>query len=333
MSQGFDVETRGWKTPAWLLSAVLHLSVLIGLALAVGGRSPPPPKEVDRSVGIVLAKATQEAAYFEPSTQTQLETSPSATESPSSSSLAAALAGPSAAGTDAQSSAELPSDVDLQPGAGELLAGLVGSGGGQGRLLSGISDEEILADDPLLNRPAVVLGPAATFKAFGAKSQGRSFVLLIDRSKSMGGEGLGAIDAAERELNRALLSLTPQQKFQIIAYNQSLDAMDPKLLPATDEAKALAAKFLKEIAAYGQTEHFYAITAALRSRPEVVFVFTDGGDPHLTPAQVRSITVHNEGKTAIHCIHFGQGPAPDDEHFLRQLARLNGGGYVYVEMK
>ena len=64
------------------------------------------------------------------------------------------------------------------------------------------TNDEILANDPLRNRSAGPSGPTAKMTLFGRAGVGRSFVFLIDRSKSMGSQGLGAIAAAQRELVR-----------------------------------------------------------------------------------------------------------------------------------
>jgi len=322
------------KFPAWMMSAALHAAALVALSLLFHRAAVPAPEEPPRSAGIVLSRHAEDVAYFQPPAEKVAASQVSATSSgaasnPGSSSIAA-LPDPEAAnGTTA--SPELPGRP-MPAGAG-LLQDVVASGGGRASILPGLGDAEILANDPHLNAPPQPeLGPTATLKIFGATATGRSFIMLIDRSKSMGGDGLGAIEAAQQELTRAMEALSAEQKFQIVAYNQRLSANDNQLIPATDENKTKAEKFMSGIVAHGQTEHRMAILAALRNQPEVIYVFTDGGQPGLTQPDLRTITLRADGKTVIHCVQFGFGPLQEEEPFLRRLARLNGGHFAYVDV-
>lgn len=330
---------RSW--PAWAMSTVMHVTLFVVLALVVQARPRAKVEaETPRAVGIALAKVSQDVPYFTEESTAEAaasleEASGQATPAPSGASDSplpdvAAMAN----STRELSSPDLPGELDAATASAEgLLQELVGSGGGRPSILPGLGDDEILANDPIRNRPAVNLGPTAKLKVFGAPSVGRSFIFLIDRSKSMGGEGLGAIEAAEHELQRGLAALSPSQKFQIIAYNQALAASSVKLAPADEAHQAEAAKFLAGIAAYGQTEHYMALAAALRAGPEVIYLLSDAGEPPLKEGQIREITVRAKGKTVIHCIQFGWGELPaDPPPFMQQLARLNGGGFVYVDM-
>ncbi len=245
---------------------------------------------------------------------------------------------PPAAATDS-----MLADVDLpEPAGGLARAGLDGDAllrlsaptrSGRPRILPGLGDDEIIEGDPLRNRPAGPSGPTARMTLFGHAGEGRSFVFLIDRSKSMGRHGLGAIAAAERELLRELENLKPDHKFQIIAYNQGLRAISRKeMLDASEENKQLAHRFMRETVAAGSTEHEPALTAALRLKPDVVFLLTDGGEPLLSAPEIDLLTRENGRRTVIHCLQFGSGPLQEEDNFLAQLAQRNGGGYGYIDM-
>jgi hypothetical protein len=158
-------------------------------------------------------------------------------------------------------------------------------------------------------------------------------VFLIDRSKSMGSQGLGAIAAAQRELVRELAKLEPDHRFQIIAYNQGLMMFSRRgMVEASESNRQLADEFLTTVVAAGGTEHEPALSIALRFKPDVIFVLTDGGDPPLSSPEIDLLTRENDGHTAIHCVHFGSGPLQDKDNFLRRLAARNSGGYTYVDM-
>ena len=192
----------------------------------------------------------------------------------------------------------------------------------------------ILAEDAQIPREQVPTGPLAEISLFGlAPAQGRSFVFVIDRSNSMGSAGLGAIAAAAEELSRRINSLTHEHKFQVVAYNEATSHLSGRqLVPATDENKQKLVKYVAGLMASGQTEHRFGLLAALRLKPEVIFLLTDGGDPVLNKADLQFIRQQTAGRTSIHCVHFGRGPRPEEPSFLARLAAENRGSYVYIDV-
>lgn len=334
---------RPRSLPAWTLSTVLHVAVLLLAAWAIRPQTAAVVDEPDRTVSIVLASRSTDntTEYF-----SRDETDPAAVDAatsagqPTTAPAAPEAGDPFPADAAAESllaEAHLPDLLDgLGPAAvdGSALAGLpAGPGPGRPRILPGQGDDEILANDPLRNRARVQSGPTTTIELFGHAGQGNTFAFLIDRSRSMGGEGLGAIAAAERELVRELARLTPEHRFQIIVYNQSYRPLNRAgLLAATDENKKRAEAFLSRTVAAGGTEHEPPLTAALRMRPDVIFLLTDGGPPPLTSAEIDLLTAENGGRSTIHCLHFGSGPLQNENNFLARLARRNGGGYRYIDM-
>jgi von Willebrand factor type A domain len=209
------------------------------------------------------------------------------------------------------------------------------SSSGAAKLPFSLVDEaSILADDASQFRPGRPTGPKAKIEIFSLPPiEGHSFVFVIDRSASMGAGGLGAIGTAAKELAAQLTSLTADQKVQVVAYNQSsVYFTGRELIPATDENKTKLVNYIAELADFGQTEHERGLLAALRLKPDAIFLLTDGGDPHLRPGQVSFLAEQAAGQTSIHCLHFGTGTAdavPPD-HFLRRLAAETGGSYAFI---
>jgi Ca-activated chloride channel family protein len=120
---------------------------------------------------------------------------------------------------------------------------------------------------------------------------------------------------------------------QVIAYNQSIEHLAGReLVPATEENKTRLVKRIADLSAAGQTEHHYALLAALRLKPEVIFLLTDGGDPTMNLAQLRLIRELAADNTTIHCVRFGRGPEPETPHFMARLAKENRGSYVYYDV-
>jgi hypothetical protein len=191
-----------------------------------------------------------------------------------------------------------------------------------------------IADEQARLRAGRPTGEAARMSLFGGPAvEARSFVFLIDRSKSMGSEGLGALQAAEEELLVALRPLQSHHQFQVIAYHHQCVFLDRRqLLPATEPNKGAVRGFLSGLAPFGATEHEMALQTALIHAPDVLYLLTDGGDPELSEVQIRKISKLAGARTSIHCIHFGFGQLSTPDHFLKRLAAQNRGGYQYIDM-
>jgi hypothetical protein len=315
--------------PSWLISICAHLLVLVLLGLFVRGPRRGIADEPDRDVGIVLSAAAEvgDAQYFDrPSESASTATSPSVaekavlpdlSEQPLEQALDTLLPGTTADGFD---SADLLAEPALS--------------GGRGRIPDGRSAEDVIVEDSEFRDRSGPTGPVTSVSLFGsAPAAGRTFVFVIDRSNSMGGDGLGALSLAEREFNAAFSSLQPTHKFQIVAYHHKRVFFgDRELVPATDTNKQRVSQFMRGLAAFGGTDHLMALTAALSFDPDVVFLLTDGGDPRLTKAHLTQVRRRAGARTTIHCIQFGFGPLQDDNPFMERLARENGGSYRYVDV-
>ena len=176
-------------------------------------------------------------------------------------------------------------------------------------------------------------GPATSLSVFGSgQMTGRKFVFVIDRSKSMGSQGLNVLTAAASELGAAINSLEDHHQFQIVAYHHIPITIGPRqLLNATEDHKGEVANFIANLAAFGGTEHEGALFTALSMNPDVVVLLTDGGLPVLNESQLMRIRRAADG-AQIHCIQFGSGPSQSSNTFMRQLAGQNVGSYRYIDV-
>lgn len=327
------------RVPAWFLSLTLHLAaVLAGSLLARGSHLPDPGEETERPAAIVLARRAdnKKTNYFTPE-EMPTQTNPAAENSTSPSASAFGDPLPAASEPPPLSSVvrlpELPGT--LAPGKEMVVVKPLATGDNK-RSISRLTEADkaaILAEDaarPRLTGPA---GPTAAVSLFGSKGAvGRSFVFLIDRSQSMGGDGLGVIEAAAKELAASIGSLEETHKFQVIAYNQKpLHLTGKELLPATAGNKQQLIDFVKNLPAFGATEHEVGIYAALKLKPDVIFLLSDGGDPMLNAGQLKGIRAAARG-TTIHCLHFGSGAKVDERNFLETLAEYTSGSYLYIDM-
>jgi hypothetical protein len=315
---------RSTKWSAWSSSIALHAALLLTLAWLVSSSTAPSASEPDRPVGIVLVErdAGGESEY--------LSESPPAPNS----AQAPALPGEEAAQQVLEGFGR-PTQLDGLTAQGAAGQGVVQTAHAraapQAVRLPGRGDADVLADDSIRNAPSAATGPTAVLAPFGMAAEGRSFVFLLDRSQSMG--RLGALAAAEKELIRVLAALEPAHRFQIIAYNEDLSYLQPrKMATATEENKERAARFLRGLVASRGTRHETALLAALRQNADIVYLLSDAEDPPLTVAQIRRIAAQAAGRTAIHSIHFGVGPAAEATNFTAILARQTGGEYGYVDL-
>jgi hypothetical protein len=231
---------------------------------------------------------------------------------------------PSDESFDLPANLQLPAMTGLALPGESILPGVEGGVAANRRLASGIDEAAILAEDARgRGNGTDTTGTPGGLTIFGAPARGRTFAMVIDRSASMGDQGLGAIRAAADELARQLDSLDEQQRVQLVAYHAAPSLLNNSWLAATPENKEKLLTYLRSLPAFGSTNHTAALTAALKFRPEVIYLITDG--------QLRIIRDLARGRTSIHAIHFGRGTTePPAEHFMRKLAADNGGNYVYV---
>ena len=167
----------------------------------------------------------------------------------------------------------------------------------------------------------------------GTQMSGRRFVFILDRSQSMGGEGLGVLSRATNELTNAISKLKSNHEFQIVAYhNRTVTISKRQMLRANDENKALVKPFLQRLAAFGGTEHNYGIGAALAFRPDSVVLLTDGGYPGLSATQLKDIR-RRAGKAEFHCLQFGLGPQQESANFMTRLATQCNGTFRYIDVR
>ena len=335
-------DSAGYQRPliAGWLSLIAHLVVIIAGALLWQATPRMALEEGERPVSIVLASsqsASSETEYFDAA---------ESNDATGSAAPAAAASASGAAGSGLPGSAALPAssaNVALPGAVAPLVDGIAlptatadGGASGKATLDSSETINAILAEEAKRPRgKSGPVGPQGEVGIFGtAPTRGHSFVFLIDRSHSMGSEGLGAIAAAQAELLAALEKLESNHSFQIVAYNQAPTYLrERKLIAVDDDSRRAGRDFLANLAAFGATDHERAIISAMQLKPDVLYLLTDG-DPVLTAGQRKRIREESGGRTTICCIQFGR-VRPDDEATrtaLEALARENRGSYAFVDM-
>ena len=305
--------------PAWLLSFLLHATLLVALGLLVRVSHRGALLEPARGGGIVLARDVDGTAeYYRESADAASQ----ATASPNSAdAIAAAL--PSENAVPMELVGALP-DASVAP-----------SGTDPGTFPS--ANE--LADGSRLPPRGRIDGNQARTSVFGAEGIGSKFVYVFDRSASMDGYQGRPLRAAKGELAASLEDLDKIHQFQIIFYNDHptvfnpIHPQSPRMLFGDDQTKRLAQNFVRGIIAAGGTQHVEALNLALSMSPDVVFFLTDAAEPQLSASQLERIRRKNNRVGAtIHAIEFGAGPNQRGLNFLQRLASQNGGSHVYVDV-
>ena len=191
------------------------------------------------------------------------------------------------------------------------------------------------------------VNPART-EVFGLTAEGERFVYVFDRSESMMSEltyssegtpvlSVTPLAAAKAELLRSLDDLDAGHEFGIVFYNHSpwlftLGRRAQSLLPATSKNKNRAASFVGTVYGQGKTNHVKPLEIALRMKPDVIFLLTDGETKDdLTSSELRSLRRLNDGRARINVIQFCYRPRSGGA--LVQLAEENGGQHVFYNIR
>ena len=210
--------------------------------------------------------------------------------------------------------------------------------------------------------PAVVQQAAGYFH--GIPQDSRSIVYVIDVSGSMvvsmtnpvfegqppqrrpipapAGEE-SRMECSRKELVKALGSLPPGTKFDIIAFGTTAERYSPKMIEASPASIKKAQKFVEDLEPNGATNIYDAMESALGlagrgsidkyygSSVDTIFLLTDG-QPTIGPMDDSTErildAVHRMNpykRVIVHTIGLGNGI---DSRFLDQLAHDNSGVFV-----
>ena len=320
---------------------ILHVVLFVAIALLWSQSDPQGivASESAREVGIVIAQNpnANTTEYFQ---ESELPT----TTDDQQTNQEADTVGSSAAAPNALPDLELP-DIDL-PGMAKLNApvafGAIENALSPSQLAGGVkgdhpSDAAIAAAQARLPQLSGPRGPSLQVSLFGsAPAVGHKFVFVIDRSKSMGGQGLNAMAAAQQQIISTLQGFHKQyHHFNIIAYHHRPTYFKKGniLAKSTPEVLETISPFFNGLAAFGGTDHAMGLIAALRFKPDVIFLLTDGGDPGLNRAQIGDLTRHCGSRTTVHAIQFGFGPLQDETNFMLNISEATGGNFHYVNMR
>ncbi|WP_457104727.1 marine proteobacterial sortase target protein [Methylobacterium sp. P5_C11] len=167
-----------------------------------------------------------------------------------------------------------------------------------------------------------------TIEADAAARPARDVTFVIDNSGSMSG---ASMRQAKAGLLAGLGRLTPRDRFNVIRFDDTWDALHPEPVPATPAALAEAEAFVAALEARGGTEMLAPLKAALADpHPEdgrvrqVVFL-TDGavGDEERIFAAIHA----NLGRTRLFMVGIGSAP---NGHLMHHAAEIGRGSFTEI---
>ena len=289
--------------PAWLLSLLLHLSLIAGLIFFLT-QIPNGSGEVDnRTGGIVLVDIQSETTEYLSEGDIAQNSNPASAPDSSTPSV------------DLEKRPELPG---MEVTTGEVV-------GAEDLLANKLPSADSLIVGSVANGK---IGGKMTTEVFGIPGTGSRFVYLIDRSKSMEGYNFRPMLAARQELWKSVTSLNESNQFQIIFYNNEVDIFRRKLnLHAASEVNKDAAKqYIESIRPDGGTDHLAALKTAFKLSPDVIFFLTDA-EGGFTADEIFELSRRNYSRAIINTIEFGERRSNDRS--LEAIARNSGGKYIF----
>jgi hypothetical protein len=177
-------------------------------------------------------------------------------------------------------------------------------------------------------RNSAALGDPTTSRFFGLGEEGASSVVyVIDCSLSMDQPSY-KFELAKRELMRSIASLKPEHRFYVIFFAGNPVAMPgSELVDATESNKERTMTWIKNVGVLPSTEPVAAMQQALRLKPDVVYLLSDGEFPTQYCTQIKAANRVTNPST-IYTIGFGNRSG---EAQLLRIANDSGGQYRYVE--
>lgn len=171
--------------------------------------------------------------------------------------------------------------------------------------------------------------PLPVFFGEEIESSNDTIYYVIDCSISM--SRYGRLERAQAELIRSIQGLSPNMRFNVIAYSCSLHSWSPGLRQATPDAKAGAIQWTYGLKADGGTGTGPAVALALSDRDcMAVALLTDGGPTCGMEFEEHRIMIRNANHQHAPVNVFGIDARRRYRDFCLAVAQDSGGTYVDV---
>ena len=181
-------------------------------------------------------------------------------------------------------------------------------------------------------RQAIIAGASGNY--YGLPLFAQRLVFVLDTSASMNG---ARIEAAKRELIRAISGLPEHAYFGIVIFNSTVTPWQRQLVAATDATKKAAIHYVNSQGTHFFTASYDALEGAMQFDTEAIYFLSDGapyGGKIAAPVDiVAAITAANKTRRiSIYTIGIGAGiPGGPLDMFLKTLAEQNLGLYRRVD--
>lgn len=162
--------------------------------------------------------------------------------------------------------------------------------------------------------------PKTSRPLHGKLKAGKTIVYAIDRSSSMGIDGLLA--SAAQAIKDSLEQLDPDARFQIVAYNGGAISVSATPLLANDANIKRANRWLDELIAEGSSNHVSGLRESLAHHPDALFLLTDADD--FDGKDVRTIRPLFRERVYLIVAILGTRSSSDESFLERLVAELNG---------
>lgn len=157
--------------------------------------------------------------------------------------------------------------------------------------------------------------------------EGREIIFVMDTSGSMAGH---SIRQAKESLRYALSRLAPTNRFNLIRFNSTTDALFDGVVPASARNRLLAERYVGALKAEGGTEMRGALLAALDgsrdpSRLRQVVFITDGAVGN--ERRLFDTITRRLGDARLYTVGIGSAP---NRYFMRGAARQGRGTFTFI---
>jgi uncharacterized protein with von Willebrand factor type A (vWA) domain len=171
--------------------------------------------------------------------------------------------------------------------------------------------------------------PAPKVSFMGVSDKATRIVFVCDSSGSM----MTKFDSLREELRKAVDGLLPAQSMNIIYISEDAPVVLAKsLLPAEPLNKRKAYDFLVKTAPHGSTDPVPAMRIAFATKPQVIYLLTDGDFPNNRQLQEEIQKLNKDKAVKIHTIAFIDR-GEEYEKLLKSIAEESGGSYRFVAEK
>ncbi len=162
----------------------------------------------------------------------------------------------------------------------------------------------------------------------------KDVTFVIDASKSIMQRKL---DLTSRGVEKCIESLRPDDRFNVVIFRETPTLFRPELSAASDETKAQAQAFVRELESRGETDVYAGIEPVIVTPPRsglpgIVVAVTDGRSTTGAMSAreiINSLTATNTHRTSIYALGGGNSV---DRYLLDLLAYRNKGESRVVEL-